>query len=449
MPIINRFCYSRLIRLLTADTLNYAELTLYDYSTQRNIILARGLYFNDDSIRSIVDKLVRKLITLADILKTVYNGEVPNNSFSYDYAEFLMNIAKDGTSTTQGIKDQCAIHKEAISLAMIRAANQDYQKDYPCKIKVSEDDILSSSKLYNTIDNFTSVFSSSCYIMNYCQNTTYSSFEPNYLLRYDFPEIFDKEKYHNQIGEIARRYKAHMQGVNIYPLGFCSIIEYKGEVYFITPEIVNRTTNYLDGLIKLKYASGSLSIYPNSSFISELHNLIIRSSRIDPEFIGEAIKACRNIMVAELASDDILGEPMTSLLTREYEPLKLTMANRFKDLISTYTASIRGSINLSMIYKIVIHPDIDMSASFGKLDGLYSPNRVDNDEFSYMSGVLRRSLYISMYKAGYGPRIAEGPLSTLQGGSEHNYHQLSNSSPILWADCTFDVCRSKIGRAHV
>lgn len=122
-----------------------------------------------------------------------------------------------------------------------------------------------------------------------------------------------------------------------------------------------------------------------------------------PEYVGEAMKAGRNICVISQDTDNIMDS--RSELLCEMGEKKVRCSSYFIDFLKDTFKSSKDIVNFSHIYKIVLHPDIDLDKSFSKLSGLIDGKTIDKDTELIYEYNLRKRLYIAAKAAGYDARL--------------------------------------------
>jgi len=440
--IIERFRIEQIYSIITSEHFSLAKAKLFSPSDQKSLYILYRLYNCDKSINDIIDNAYRSHRSLANSLVTSYSRKVPNNSHSYVYADHIISEYRSYVSFSDNFIRSSTVSKEANYMAIKRSGNADFRNEFydkPCMDDITLD--ISSTLL--------EVEESLSYMITSSYGAYYSSVDNFFkgcdkFISYDYKidEIFHISEYFDSLKKLRKQYRGNFR-IKVYPLGIITILNIRGKYFTLNDEIIRRVHDFINCYFKLHLVINSVQVYEPITFMKTMKNFIFNLAKKDPELVGEVMKASRNISVANLADDNIMGSPMKSLLIAQYEGIKGSEAERLFTIYEEYLPSVREIEQFSNIYKFAIHPDIDPEESFAKLEGLYEVNEVDNGKLKMFEGVLRRSIYESLVKSGYDPRLSDGPL-TVDATSDKNYRMFISASVSSWSETRFARCRKLV-----
>lgn len=148
-------------------------------------------------------------------------------------------------------------------------------------------------------------------------------------------------------------------------------------------------------------------------FVRLLMSSIMKVARYDPEFVGEAIKGARNILVASLDESDYLDTKLSNLMQQTMSDEKQIYVNVFKEFLENSLLSKIDRVLISHIYKLVMHPDVELTECMISIEGLKTPNRTDDKFLMSFRGELRKSVLSSLISQGYSPRLTSADIDDL------------------------------------
>nr|QIP68011.1 MAG: RNA-dependent RNA polymerase [Bremia lactucae associated yuevirus-like virus 1] len=222
------------------------------------------------------------------------------------------------------------------------------------------------------------------------------------------------------------------------------LITHMGEEYMLTPLHLTRLIELLRSLSNLTVAIGEIKTTESPvHVILDWIRMTIRFARTSPESIGEFIKAARNLLVASLAHDQIMGTDPVNELSKAYTLDKREIAKEYMLFYKEVTTCTEDAINLACMYKYVPHPDTNLQDMWSTIKGLKDPNRIDPQLRSRARGVIRRTLYRSMKASKhYVTLTPTGPLghdlAKSTNATQVSISQVAGKSSMVWNDVKFD-----------
>jgi len=138
-------------------------------------------------------------------------------------------------------------------------------------------------------------------------------------------------------------------------------------------------------------------------FSDQLLEAICSLGALRPEYVGEAMKAARNICVISQDKEDIMDSRQE--LLKEMKELKVESMKPFLDFYKETFRSWRDIVNFSHLYKLALHPDIDLTRSFDKLSGLKCGSQIGRDTETVYTYTLRKKILIAGKLSGFDIRL--------------------------------------------
>jgi len=452
MPIINRASLYNQIDIISEIATNSFEITdstllriqVMSLTEQSNMILLSRILKDNadlhDIIMSSLDYTNRKF----PLDEGIYERSMrPNNTLVYSLSEYIFERSVNNNSFLNDYKKLNEnLIKEAIHSSYTRLGSSSIRDNFiSSNMMIPNATIKLSSSIFAASEFLKESLSSSLNFFFQCTNSRVQSLTPHMIMDIPLIDIFDIAKYRGLINKTHYNFKQMGLNMFIYPFGNFYVLIIDHDSFLLTYEITRRASELLEEFAKLSLLSQVMDLSETDIkyFLKKMFREILSISRWDPEMVGEIIKAARNLYLAKQETTNILGTSMYDLLCLEYTEEKLKYAKKFLSFIESSFTSIRYSVMFSHIYKVSAHPDVDISSAFKKLEGLYEPNKVDSNIFTYYRGVLRRSIFESLAKSRKNPRLSEGPLVEKSLTSQYNYKLLINASAMSWADCKFEI----------
>nr|UNI73806.1 MAG: RNA-dependent RNA polymerase [brine shrimp yue-like virus 3] len=117
----------------------------------------------------------------------------------------------------------------------------------------------------------------------------------------------------------------------------------------------------------------------------------------DSNLVGEVLKGVKSALVVSLAKDNLISNNQTidfinSMSAERAKWVKLLMSD-----LKCICPTVEDSINFLNIYKIIPHPDINTATAFEGLQGLLTPNKVEENLLLRFEGTLRKTLAESLF----------------------------------------------------
>jgi len=207
---------------------------------------------------------------------------------------------------------------------------------------------------------------------------------------------------------------------------------------FGTVEHFNRSHQTLSAFARYILTTSEMSgesIDPTS--LLEFFKSLCVMSLPDPDFMGEYIKASRNLLIAGLDTQHILGEKMSSLLEKEFDPAKREIAKSLVASIQSISPSPHYQLFLANLYKAVPHPDPNLEAGLLKTKMTQMPNEVSELVIPSLRGMITKSVYMSLldskYTARASPLSEDKDLATMCNATQPNKAALNKVSHHRWA----------------
>jgi len=178
------------------------------------------------------------------------------------------------------------------------------------------------------------------------------------------------------------------------------------------------------------------------SAIGDLMKLGTTIACYDPDFIGESIKASRQLFIYDLEVDHIMSKnPKKDFLSTLDEDRK-EYAREAYAVISSLTTDKLLRVNIANLYKSYPHPDTNLSKVFDNIKGFKSPNKADKKLLSRFESTVRRSLYKSLSLSKYDVRVeGRSDLANESNRTTVDRNKLSKRSYIEWGQVRFSVLR--------
>lgn len=186
---------------------------------------------------------------------------------------------------------------------------------------------------------------------------------------------------------------------------------------------------------------------PHQSAIN-IYRFMAHLSHVNPNKIGEHIKATRNLLVASLDRSDMMGKKLTDLISAEHEADKKMYSIQMMHCIKDNISSIRDRINISHIYKVIPHPDADMPKVFDKIRGLSTPNIATPEAQIMVDCCTRKAILLSLIDSGHNimadPHSANKALADIINSTNMARKRmlLANESPLTFQGVNFLKDRS-------
>lgn len=116
----------------------------------------------------------------------------------------------------------------------------------------------------------------------------------------------------------------------------------------------------------------------------------------DTDFLGEALKGARQIMISKLDTSNVSGQPPLKSYLSAIDPKRASYALYYASILESKVHSLFDAINLTNLFKVVPHPDTNMYQLFLTIEGVKTPNPVNEKKVSRFVGTMRRSIYKSL-----------------------------------------------------
>jgi len=247
-------------------------------------------------------------------------------------------------------------------------------------------------------------------------------------------------------------------GLKIINMDRIICIESNKGLAILTPVHFNRLLNVLESFAHLEV--GTLSIRRSNldqSYAEVFLESFESTIEEDADALGEVIKGCKNVLVASLATDNIMSDNQEKSMLSTMDTTRSERVMNSLVYIRSYFKSVNDMINFCNIYKITPHADSNMQAVFDSIRGLQAPNRVKRNIRERFKGTLRRALFKSLKGLGYDVRLSminqntdlgkklevmsesPAPDRTVMGGMSYSH----------WANVRFDKVRNMINPDEV
>jgi len=170
----------------------------------------------------------------------------------------------------------------------------------------------------------------------------------------------------------------------------------------------------------------------------------------DPNFIGEAAKGARTLLISLLEEDKILGEESFDLARRAMDPYRREHAQSILSYCRDSFIESVDAVNFLNIYKAIPHPDVNTESSFSSIEGLRNPNKTNPLYMTRFAGTLRRSLFKSLASIHSDVRLTASSeagmdLMDIANRTQRSMASLSKRSFIEWAATEFLMVRGVQG----
>jgi hypothetical protein len=173
----------------------------------------------------------------------------------------------------------------------------------------------------------------------------------------------------------------------------------------------------------------------------ELFDRMIEFGLESPNAVGEWVKATRNIAVADLADDKVLGQSAKSMYISTLSGEKSMAARSFLSLLHSYFPIKEERILIANLYKTVPHPDAPMDDFFHAIDGLREPHTVTTAKLPLFEAILRRSVYLSLMKCDHDIRVTHpdpvNPVAIESQSTTKSVNSMSEIAVDQWVGATF------------
>jgi len=194
--------------------------------------------------------------------------------------------------------------------------------------------------------------------------------------------------------------------------------------------------SYRNYLIGSEYILG-----PKSNKGGELLKYITSVADSNPEALGEWLKAARNVLIAELSRDNIMGVQASKLLCSAYDGQKESMMYKMLDRYHNMFDDKYSTIQMSHLYKYIPQPDVDIVECFQSVVGVCESNPIDIKSMPSLIGTIKRSFFRASLKSGEALRICDGDPYILQEISKPSpdYKRISDVPIERWIPIVFEV----------
>lgn len=159
------------------------------------------------------------------------------------------------------------------------------------------------------------------------------------------------------------------------------------------------------------------------------------------DWAGEAVKGCRSLELASLATDRLLHTSPAMAYLKTMEEDKQSRVLLARDMLETPLSGLTHEVKCSLLqcFKALAQPRADIPACFEAIEGVAHPNPVDPSYLTHFRGVLRRAIY----RADTGTRgllsIASGDELLVNSDSlpTADRSRMARIPPIRWASARF------------
>nr|UNI73815.1 MAG: RNA-dependent RNA polymerase [brine shrimp yue-like virus 9] len=220
-------------------------------------------------------------------------------------------------------------------------------------------------------------------------------------------------------------------------------MEVNGKRFSLTVTHFKRVTHFLEQLAYLSFAAREIGITDSPiEFIRGIISTLRPLYKEDGNFVGEVLKGIKSSLVMRLASDNLISDNQEEDFVDAMERRRAYWVRELKGCFLRMCTTIEDTINLLNIYKIVPHPDINTATAFEGLQGLLTPNEVDNSLLIRFRGTLRKATAESLLSQQKQFRLiatsAEGEhLANLSHQADIKKPEMMSASHIQWASVKF------------
>jgi len=163
----------------------------------------------------------------------------------------------------------------------------------------------------------------------------------------------------------------------------------------------------------------------------------------DPEFVGESIKATRQLFMYDLDSNPIMSnnpkKDYISTLTSE----RSTNALEFYNIVANLSKNKTVRINICNTYKAFVHPDANLEEVFRTITGVQDPNVADSELIPRFKATARRALYSSLRSSGHDVRLSgDNELAAASQLTRVDLNKIVGFSFVQWSNVKFEKCPS-------
>jgi uncharacterized protein YqgV (UPF0045/DUF77 family) len=136
----------------------------------------------------------------------------------------------------------------------------------------------------------------------------------------------------------------------------------------------------------------------NRGSVKSLIRKVVEIGTKYPNGVGGIIKTARQLLFLRGDKSKIMNVSAENLHISGLEGGKLEISPSLSDWLFDLTGNRKSAINLANVFRIVAHPDADMTAVFEKVEGVKEPNRVEKDKMPRFEGAARKAIYSSLSK---------------------------------------------------
>lgn len=190
--------------------------------------------------------------------------------------------------------------------------------------------------------------------------------------------------------------------IKIYQIGTLVVVKiikkYDGHSNFIMTNVhLARVIDYLKGVANLSLFMPDIDgMEVGIKTLLKLIRYQINIGIKAPNGVGGVFKSARQILFLRGDTSCVLGSKPVNLYSSGISGYKEKYAEDTADFLDDITNDRKSALNLANIFKLVPHPDQDMSDVFETIEGSKSSNPVDDTRMDRFEGNTRKSIYESL-----------------------------------------------------